>query len=80
MPTHGVTGDGHTAEAVEKGRKFQAKAAHKVDKYATGGRDDRQHTPDMDKRAHEEADSPDAVWLHGTLKVHVRALCIHLLP
>lgn len=67
------------AEAAEKARKLQAKAATKADKL-TGhqGQDDRQHSPELDAKTKEETDSPDAVWLHGTLKVHVS--CLHLLP
>ncbi|KAK9802796.1 hypothetical protein WJX73_007251 [Symbiochloris irregularis] len=71
-----MSSDGHhsahlKAEAAEKARKLQAKAAGKADKLTGSQAEERQHSPELDKKTKEETDSPDAVWLHGTLKVHI---------
>ena len=56
-----------------QGRRLRAKAAEEVAEH-TKGNPDRHHDPAQEKKAREEMAAPDAVWLHGTLKVHVRRL------
>ena len=59
-------------QAQRKGREWKAEAATKVAGQIGQGQNDRQHSPEQDKKAREDQEAPDAVWLHGTLKVHVR--------
>lgn len=58
-------------EAAEKARKLQQKAASKADKLTGNQQENRQHSPELDAKTKQETESPDAVWLHGTLNVHV---------
>lgn len=64
----------------DKGRAYVMKGATELaehNKIGTAGGQglksaDRQHSPEQDRKAKEESEAPDAVWLHGTLKIHVR--------
>lgn len=63
-------------EAAQKARELQQKAAAKADKLTGNQQENRQHSPELDAKTKEETASPDAVWLHGTLKVHVRSILL----
>ena len=63
--------------AVQKERQWQAKAGVQLAE-KTGQSNplaDRQASPEQDQKYKAETSAADAVWLHGSLKVHVRQLC-----
>ena len=56
-----------------KGRELYAEAGGKLAKHSPGQKQAaRQHTVEQDQQAKADTSAADAVWLHGTLKVHVR--------
>lgn len=49
-----------------------------ADKAVGGAGPDRQHTPEQDQKSREETNAPDAVWLHGFLKLDVSTAELYL--